>query len=85
MLLRAPAAWLTSVQTPTWVAEGTRSPSSIASLRLMSRLQHNGNVRFIPLKGLDHFTEVRPITKLIANDVIADTGQGTFKTRLGHT
>ena len=85
VLVRAPAAWLTSVQSPTWVAEGTKSPSNITSLRLMSRLRHNGDVHFVPLKGRDHFTEVRPTTTLISNDIVADTGQGPFTTRLGQS
>jgi len=83
VLVRAPGAWLTSVQSPTWVAEGTKSPSNISSLRFMSRLQHNGNVHFTPLKGRDHFTELGPTTTLIANDIVADPGQGPFSTRLG--
>ena len=85
VLVRAPGAWLTSVQSPTWVAEGTQAPSNIRDLRLMSKIQHNGNVHFAPLKGRDHFTEVRPATVLLAEDIVADTGSGAFTTRLGHT
>jgi acetyl esterase/lipase len=84
VLLRSPAAWLTSVQVPTWVLEGTsKGVSNIADLQLMQRLPHNGRVHFAPLKGLDHFTELRPINAQIAQDILRDTnGEKAFTLRL---
>jgi hypothetical protein len=80
--LRSPGDWLTSVQTPTWVLEGTKSPSNIQSLRLMSNFPHNGMVHFVPLKGKDHFTELRPTNELLARAIFGDASHGSFKLRL---
>ena len=82
VLVRAPGAWLQSVQTPTWVAEGAKQPSNIESLRLMRQLPHNDRVHFVPLKGHDHFTEVRPTTARIAREILSDSGVGDFSTHL---
>jgi hypothetical protein len=73
VLLRSPGAWLTSVHVPTWVLEGTQSPSNIADLRLMEHLPHDRDIHFVPLTGLDHFGELRPINAQIAQDILADT------------
>jgi dipeptidyl aminopeptidase/acylaminoacyl peptidase len=80
--LRSPGNWLTSVQTPTWVLEGTKSPSNITSLRLMSRYPHDRNVRFVALKGKDHFSELRPTNALLARAILADTSHASFKLQL---
>ena len=77
--LRSPGYWLTSVQTPTWVLEGTKSPSNIASLRLMSRYPHNRNVHFVALTGKDHFSDLRPTNALLARAILADTSHASFK------
>jgi acetyl esterase/lipase len=82
LLVRAPGAWLESVQTPTWVAEGARKFSNLASLRLMKRVPHNDRVHFTVLEGYDHFTEVRPTIARIAREILADDGQGEFSTSL---
>jgi acetyl esterase/lipase len=82
VLLRSPGAWLRSVQSPTWVLEGTKSPSNIVSLRLMSGYPHNRNVHFVALKGRDHFSELRPTNALLAQAILADTSHASFKLRL---
>jgi len=80
--LRSPGDWLTSVQTPTWVLEGTKNPSNILSLRIMSRYPHNRNVHFVALEGKDHFSELRPTNALLARAILADTRRAPFKPRL---
>ena len=80
--VRSPGLWLTSVQTPTWVLEGTKSPSNIESLQLMSSYPHNHNLHFVALKGKDHFSELRPTNKSLAQAILNDTTSTSFVLRL---
>ncbi len=72
-LLRSPAKWLHSIRNPTFVLEGT-SESNIGELVAMSRLSRNPLVQFHPLVGADHFSGLAPVSRLIAEKVLGDTG-----------
>ena len=83
VLLRSPGLWLTSVQTPTWIIEGARSPSNIWDLRWMERAPHNSLVHFIALANYDHFSDLRPTNTKLATSIVVDSGTGTFRVHLG--
>lgn len=72
--LRAPANFLTSIRTPTFVFEGTRGRSNIDSLRAMAELPHADAVQFHPVRGADHFSGLVPMTRLIARKILTDEG-----------
>jgi dipeptidyl aminopeptidase/acylaminoacyl peptidase len=70
--LRSPGYWLGSIQSPTWVLEGT-ARGNISSLRDMARISTNAIVRFVEIKGADHFTALAPANELIARKIQQDT------------
>ena len=73
--LRAPGNWLDSVRTPTFILEGRATgQTNITSLTAMDSLNKNSKNTFIGVDGADHFTTLGPITKLIADKILADTG-----------
>ena len=72
--LRAPILYLRAIQTPTFVFEGTEEPGNIEPLRKMCSVNDNPRVHFYQLPGLNHFSELAPITPVIAAQVAGDTG-----------
>jgi len=73
-LLRAPGRWLKSIQNPTYVFEGTDGRTNIKSLGIMSKSEHPEGVHFHPVAKADHFSTLAPVTHLIAQKILADTG-----------
>jgi dipeptidyl aminopeptidase/acylaminoacyl peptidase len=73
--VRSPGYWLASIQSPTWVFEGTEGSSNISSLRAMARISTNAKVRFVEIKGADHFVTLAPSNELIARKILQDTGR----------
>ena len=70
--LRSPGYWLPSIQSPTWVLEGTEG--NIDPLRAMARTSTNAKVRFVEIKGANHFAVLAPINEFIARQILQDTG-----------
>ncbi len=71
--LRSPGYWLSSVQSPVWVMEGTQQ-GNIASLRAMARSNANPKAHFIPIGGATHFSTLAPTNALLAQKILRDTG-----------
>jgi hypothetical protein len=76
--LRSPLFYLNAVMSPTYVFEGTVSPSNIHPLHELCSHCHNPQMHFYQLPGLDHFSELAPITPVIANKIVWDTGNRPF-------
>lgn len=72
--LRSPARWLADIKTPTWVIEGEEG--NIDQLRQMRRWNKNPLVQFIELEDASHFSILRPVEKVLAAKIVADTGKG---------
>ena len=72
--LRSPVKWLGSIKRPTFVLEGTLNPSNLSELRLLSRQSKNPNLHFHPVRFADHFSELRPTTRVIASRIVNDAG-----------
>lgn len=70
--LRDPIWWLNSIETPTLVIEG--EDGNVDSLREMAQSTQNPKLHFFPVKGVDHFSILSPVTRLLAEKVIQDTG-----------
>jgi acetyl esterase/lipase len=70
--LRSPGYWLASIQSPTWVLEGT--DGNIADLRAMAKMSTNAKARFVEINGADHFATLAPINEFIARQILQDTG-----------
>ena len=68
--VRSPIYWLSSIQSPTWVFEGTEG--NIEALQAMAEVSTNSNVRFIELAQMDHFNILAPINEIIASKILED-------------
>jgi len=74
--LRSPGYWLHSIQTPTFVFEGT-SQGNVQALQAMAKNTTNPKAHFYPVKGGDHFNILAPLNTLIAQKILKDDGAET--------
>jgi dipeptidyl aminopeptidase/acylaminoacyl peptidase len=72
--LRSPVYWLSSINSPTWVFEGTNR-GNIDDLRSMAKKTNNPLVHFIEAKNTDHFGILAPINEVIAKKILQDTAE----------
>jgi len=72
--LRSPIKWLQDIGDPTYVFEGTTSPSNLVCLTAMKQASLNPLIHFITLPGKTHFTGLGPTNKIIAAKIVADDG-----------
>jgi dienelactone hydrolase len=75
--LRAPIYWLASVKKPLFVLEGRKDPTNVIGLRRMREKSHNPNIEFLEVEGASHFSILAPITAVVADKILHDTGPGT--------
>ncbi len=64
--LRAPINWLTSIQSPTWIIEGDKSPGNLSSLNALCAANKSPQVHCVAAGGLDHYSVLQPMTRRIA-------------------
>ena len=69
--VRSPINWLADAKSPTFVIEG--EDGNIRDLRLMKRLNRNPAIRFLEVKGANHFNILRPVHLVLAKKILADT------------
>ncbi|NHZ91620.1 prolyl oligopeptidase family serine peptidase [Massilia sp. CCM 8733] len=70
--LRSPARWLGSVRSPVFVIEG--AGGNIDSLLAMRSATSNPHIRFVAVKGADHFNVLAPANRVIAQKILRDSG-----------
>ncbi len=71
--LRSPGYWLSSIQSPVWVFEGTEG--NIDCLQAMAKASTNPKAHFVEIRGASHFATLAPTNELIAGKILQDTGQ----------
>lgn len=71
--LRSPGYWLSSIQSPVWVMEGTRQGNS-GPLRAMARSNTNPKAHFLAIEGATHFSTLAPTNALLAQKILHDSG-----------
>jgi len=71
--LRSPIKWIASIKSPTFVFEG--SGGNIQSLRNMARASSNPKAHFLEVRGADHFNILAPLNRMLAQKILADTGE----------
>ena len=72
LYVRAPVLYLNSIATPTFVFEGAEAPGNLNSLRRMCALCANPQVHFYEAPGLNHFSELAPVTPVVAAGIARD-------------
>lgn len=70
--MRSPIYWLDSVKTPTFLIEGSEGNSS--NLKNIERTSENDNIHCYIIEGQDHWTVLAPLTRVLAQKILADTG-----------
>ncbi|MGL6074555.1 MAG: alpha/beta hydrolase family protein [Fimbriiglobus sp.] len=71
--VRAPVSWLHCVESRVFVIEGTEG--NLESLQLMEKTSKNPKISFHEVLNKDHFEILAPINKLLAEKILADTGE----------
>jgi pimeloyl-ACP methyl ester carboxylesterase len=75
--LRSPKHWLDSIRSAVFVFEGTREPSNRTALRALSSASRNHHIRFHVVEETNHFSILGPLTRLIADKILRDSGRAT--------
>ncbi len=70
--MRSPITWLPAIQCPTFVIEGT--DGNIEGLHEMEAASKNPKVKFFEIPGRDHFGVLQPVSKMLAQMILDDTG-----------
>jgi acetyl esterase/lipase len=70
--LRSPGYWLSSIQSPVWIFEGTEG--NLESLQAMAKISSNPHTHFIEVQSAGHFNVLAPTNELIAKKILQDTG-----------
>ena len=70
--MRSPIHWLGDITSPTFIIEGEDGNAS--DLRDMERRSDNENVHIFIVEDGDHFDILAPITRLLAQKILEDTG-----------
>lgn len=74
--VRSPGRWLSSAASPTFVIEGTER-GNLDALQTMRAASTNPQIRFVPVDGVDHFSVLAPMNRLIAAKILDDVGPVT--------
>jgi pimeloyl-ACP methyl ester carboxylesterase len=72
--LRSPIFFMNAITSPTFVFEGQLKPGNLWPLERMSTRCHNPRVLFFEVPGETHFSDLAPVTPVIAREILADTG-----------
>lgn len=71
-IMRSPIHWLDDVKTPTFLIEG--SEGNAENLRNIEKASQNDNIHCYIVEGTDHWGTLAPLTSLVAQKILADTG-----------
>lgn len=71
-MMRSPIHWLADVKSPTFLIEGEDGNSD--NLRRIQEASENENIYCYVVDGADHFSTLAPLTRLVADKILADTG-----------
>ncbi len=70
--MRSPIHWLEDIKKPTFLIEGSEGNGT--NLKRIQEATDNENIHCYVLEGADHFAPLGPITPLLAEKILADTG-----------
>ena len=70
--MRSPIHWLKDVKSPTFLIEG--SEGNAFNLRNIQKASTNENIHCYIIEGADHFAALAPVTPLLAQKILDDTG-----------
>ncbi len=71
-VMRSPIYWLDDVKSPTFLIEGSDGNSE--NLKRMLAATDNDKISGFVIEGADHFSVLAPLTRVVAQKILADTG-----------
>lgn len=71
-IMRSPIYWLDNIKSPTFLIEGREGNSEC--LERMEAATENDNLHGYVMENADHFSVLAPITRVVAQKILADTG-----------
>lgn len=71
-VMRSPIYWLSDVKSPTFLIEGSEGNST--NLKRMLQASKNDKINGYVIEDADHFSVLAPITRVLAQKILADTG-----------
>ena len=71
-IMRSPIYWLENIKSPTFLIEGRDGNSSC--LERMEAATQNENFHCYVIDDADHFSVLAPVTRMLAQKILADTG-----------
>lgn len=74
-MMRSPIHWLEDVKTPTFIIEGIDGNSD--SVKNIQEKSENEHISCYIIDGADHFSALAPVTELVAQKILNDTGEKT--------
>ncbi len=74
--LRSPIHWLDSIKQPTFVIEGADGTNNKADLQEICAASRNPLLNCVEVPGADHFSVLRPATRVIAAKLVAGVDGG---------
>lgn len=73
--VRAPAAWLNSIKNPTYIFEGVNGNyRELHIFEEMKKSLRSDRCSIFAVKGADHFSTLYPLTKMLSQKILEDTG-----------
>jgi dienelactone hydrolase len=72
--LRSPKYWLENIATPTFVLEGNSQPSNSSAISSLDRKTDNPKCHFLTVNGVNHFSILAPLNRLLAQKILRDIG-----------
>lgn len=74
--MRSPIEWLDQIRTPTFLieGEGKSGTGNAASLQKIDKRSENENIHCYLVNGADHFSVLGPVTWMLAQKILDDTG-----------
>ncbi len=71
-VMRSPIYWLDNIKSPTFLIEGRDGNSK--NLERMEEASRNDNLHCYVVEDADHFSVLAPVTRVVAEKILADTG-----------
>ena len=71
-IMRSPIHWLSNVKSPTYLIEGSEGNSQ--NLKRILEASQNDSIHGFIIPDADHFSVLAPVTRLLAQKTLADTG-----------
>lgn len=72
-IMRSPIYWLDNIKSPTFLIEGRDGNSE--NLERMERSYQSDSLHYFVVEDADHFSVLAPATEVVAEKILADTGE----------